>query len=118
MSKLCKPVMEARWKQVASPAQDHHLQGRGSEPEMPTDAERDERETDWTLATLAHLKAKRDRKKFVDLIALVDRLIAEEAAIVNAIAEAADKKQTLVWGGCTAVVVIDGCGGEGQAEMK
>jgi hypothetical protein len=34
---------------------------------------------------------KRDRKKFADLRALADRLIAEEAAIVNAITEAADK---------------------------
>jgi hypothetical protein len=58
---------------------------------MPTDVERDERETDRMLATLAHLKAKRDRKKFADLLAVADRLIAEEAAIVKATTEAADK---------------------------
>jgi hypothetical protein len=58
---------------------------------MPTDAERDENMTDRMLATLAHLKAKHDRKKFADLLALAERLIAEEAAIVNAMTEAADK---------------------------
>jgi hypothetical protein len=57
---------------------------------MRTDAERDERETDRMLATLVHLKAERERRKFVDLLAVADRLIAEEAAIVKAMTEAAD----------------------------